>query len=85
MDIVRLPDGETAPPDSDCIRLTTRPDGSVELTGSLLQNCGNDADAVSVALISSDLYPGEAEAEQAGLAWANDHCVALLYVSREKA
>ena len=75
MDVRRLPVGEVAPPDADCIRLHHLADGRLRLEGSLLD--GEE----SVSLTQS-FYRTQGEAEAAGLAWADGHGVATLYVSR---
>ena len=42
--------------------------------------CGDGEDAESVAMVGSDPYPTFDDAEAAGLAWAEAHCVATIYV-----
>ena len=83
MDIVRLPRGKRAANNVDCIHVEPTDDGRFDLTGSMLANCAEGADsAESVALISGATFDSEAAAEAAGIAWANEQCVPLLYVSR---
>ncbi|UYY58295.1 hypothetical protein [Sphingomonas sp. S2-65] len=82
MEIIKLPVGHTAAEDTDCIRIQELPGGKFELNGSVLASCG-DADAFeSVSMVGSDPYASSDDAESAGLAWANEHCVERLYVAR---
>ena len=80
MDIEKLPPGEIAPVDSDCIKITKRDDGRFTLITSALVQCDDDDEAVSEAVIGSEEYASYDEAEQAGLAWAEEQCVAHIYV-----
>ena len=83
MDIVNLPRGQRATNDVDCIHIAKAPGGGFDLTGSALVNCRDGSDAAeSVALISGPTYESEEAAETAGVAWATEMCVPLLYVSR---
>jgi hypothetical protein len=82
MDIVKLPVGERASVDTDCISIQELPDGAFSLTGSVLQSCVDDDGAESVSLIGGDTYPSYEEAEAAGLAWAGECCAETVYVSR---
>ena len=83
MDIVNLPAGVRASHDSDCISIQEVHGDRFVLNGSVLVRCGEGAaSAESTALIGGDSYASYAEAEAAGLAWASDHCVETLYVSR---
>ncbi|SOB87663.1 hypothetical protein SAMN06297144_2799 [Sphingomonas guangdongensis] len=75
MEIIKLPVGERAPVESDCISIDEQPDGSFALTGSLL---GPDE---SVALVSELRFDSIDEAESTGLAWAADCDIATLYVT----
>lgn len=75
MEIVKLPVGERAPVESDCISIDEQPDGSFNLTGSLL---GPDE---SVALVSDLKFATVQEAENTGLAWAADCNVEKLFVA----
>lgn len=75
MEIVRLPVGEGAPRDSDCISIEEQPDGSFGLTGSLLSDEG------SVAIVSPIICPTREAAEEQGLSWAAGCDVPRLYVS----
>ena len=84
MKIIKLPPGETAPVDTDCIKINEVPGGGFTLVASALMMCGNGDgdgdDAESVALVGSEPYPSFEAAEAAGLAWASEHCVATVYV-----
>ena len=81
MEIVKLPVGEQAPEDSDCIGLRHLPDGKVRLEASALVCRGDSELAESIALVDGDAYDSMEEAEDAGMAWANEHGVERLYVS----
>ena len=82
MDIIKLPPGQHADEDTDCIKIERTPDGRYSLISSALVACDNDeVDAGdSEAVISSDTYPSPEEAEAAGIAWAASLCVERLYV-----
>ena len=83
MDVINLPQGERAAEDVDCIHVERTPTGRFQLTGSALVNCDDGSDsAESIALIGDPSYASAEEAEAAGLAWAQQQCVATLYVSR---
>jgi hypothetical protein len=74
MEIIRLPEGEAATVDSDCISIDTV-EGGFRLTGSL------PAHEESRALVDRDLYNSQAAAEAAGLTWASSCGVTTLYVA----
>ena len=80
MEIIKLPLGEPAPSDSDCIRIQERSGGRFALAGSVLFQCGDVDAAESVSLIGGDDYASYDDAESAGLAWANNHCADTVYV-----
>jgi hypothetical protein len=80
MQTVRLPSGEHAPAEADCISIYEG-DGGFVLNGSVLLRCGDSNELESVSLIGGPTYPTRDAAEAAGLAWAADHCVETLYVS----
>lgn len=80
MDIIKLPVGDMAPADTDCIKINATPAGDYTLVASALMMCGDGEDAESVALVGSDPYPSYDEAEAAGLAWAESHCVQTVYI-----
>lgn len=82
MEIIKLPAGEQASDESDCIRIEESPAGSFTLTGSVLLRCGDADVAESVSLIGGDPYESYESAEAAGLAWAAEHCADVLYVCR---
>lgn len=82
MEIVNLPTGLTGTVEDDCIRIQQMPDGRFMLTGNVLAGCGDTEATESVGLIGSGPYDSYAAAEAAGLAWASEHCVELLHVSR---
>ena len=80
MDIIKLPAGEMAPPDTDCIKINRTAAGDYTLVASALMVCGDGDDAESVALVGSEPYPSYEKAEGAGLAWAEAHCVGTIYI-----
>jgi hypothetical protein len=84
MDIVKLPVGQQASDESDCIRIQELEDGAFSLNGSVLFRCGDAEVAESVSLIGGDPYPSYEAAEAAGLAWAGEHCAEVLYVCRSE-
>lgn len=75
MEIIRLPVGEEAPRDSDCISIEEQPDGSFTFTGSLLSA------EESVAIVSPIACPTREAAEEQGTSWAANCEVARLYVA----
>jgi hypothetical protein len=84
MEIIKLPSGERASNDADCISIQQLPGGGYSLNGSLLRRCSDDDPAESMALIGGDPYRSYEDAEAAGLAWASDHCVETLFISRSE-
>ena len=74
MEIVRLPIGERAPIDSDCISIEQGETG-YNLTGSLL------GDEESVAIVSPIICATREAAEEQGIAWAEECGVPMLYVA----
>jgi hypothetical protein len=81
MKIIKMPDGEKAPVESDCISIVELADGRFSLNGSALLVCGDTEQTESVAMIGSDTYASYDDAEAAGMAWASDHCVDTLYIT----
>lgn len=75
MDIVRLPIGESAPVDSDCISIDQQPDGTFLLTGSIL------TEEESVAIVSGIVCDSRDSAEEQGTAWAANCGIPMLYVA----
>ncbi|MDB5694907.1 MAG: hypothetical protein JWN21_450 [Sphingomonas bacterium] len=82
MEIIKLPAGETAPKESDCISVEEQADGTFELNTSALSACDPADDEESMAVIGSEPYPSYAAAEAAGLAIAAEQCVETVYISR---
>lgn len=80
MEIIRLPAGELAPDEADCVRIIRAAEGGFELNCNALQSCGDGDETESVSLIGGDRYPSFANAEAAGLAWANEHCAEQVYL-----
>ncbi|WP_267397154.1 MULTISPECIES: hypothetical protein [unclassified Sphingomonas] len=81
MEILKLPEGERAPDEVDCISIERQDDGRYELQGSALINCGDGDEVESVSLVQMTTYDTYEEAEAVGLAWAAEQCVEQLYVS----
>ncbi len=82
MEIIKLPVGENASDESDCVRIQMLPNGAFSLTGSVLFRCGDAEVAESVSLIGGEPYETYDAAEAAGLAWANEHCAEVIYICR---
>ena len=81
MEIIKLPPGERAPQESDCVSIERLSDGRFGLNGSALQLCGDGQEAESVAMIGGEPYDSYDEAEAAGLAWIAEYCVKEVFVS----
>ena len=80
MDVIKLAPGEMASEETDCIKINEMPDGRFSLVASALMDCGDGESPESVALVGSEPYACYADAESAGLAWAEAHCVATIYI-----
>jgi hypothetical protein len=82
MEIIKLPPGEHAGEDTDCIKIERTANGRFSLATSALVACDSDDEDAgdSAAVISSDTYATVEEAEAAGLAWAAGLCVQKIYV-----
>lgn len=86
MEIIRLPWGELAPKDSDCIHVQEEVAGRWQLNTSALESCdADDEDAASDATIGGAPYASYDAAEAAGLAIAGEHCAGVVYISRARA
>lgn len=81
MEITRLPSGRRAPDEADCISIEERPDGTFELQGAALINCGDGEEVESAALMELPVFLSREEAEDVGLAWAAEQCVEHLYIT----
>ena len=81
MEIIQLPNGQTAPKDSDFISIVENAKGAFELDTSNLVGCS--AAEESEAVIGSEPYPSYEAAEAAGLVIAAENCVETVYVSRQ--
>ena len=81
MEIIRLPSGEHAPVNADCISVFPDESGGFTLNGTALLACGDTNETESISLIGGPSYRTREEAEAAGQAWAPDQCVTTLYVS----
>lgn len=84
MEIIKLPSGEAAPSDSDCIRIQQLSEDRYELSGSVLLRCGDADVAESVSLVGGEAYSSYDDAEAAGLAWLEDHCPERIFVARSQ-
>ena len=81
MEIIKLPPGEEADEDTDCIKIQRTSEGRYSLISSALVECDDYEDqGDSEAVISSESYDTYEEAEAAGLAWASGLCVERIYV-----
>lgn len=78
MQIVKLPVGQIAALDVDCIAIEKLATGKYDLTGSALTMCGEASHDVSVS-IEGEPYETYEQAESAGLAWAERLGVQILY------
>ena len=79
MEVIRLDIGRRPSDDSDCVKVEETSDGRFALTGTVLCEQGGD-DAESVSLVGTATFENMAEAEEAGLVWANAQGVQVLYV-----
>jgi hypothetical protein len=79
MEVVRLPVGEQAPVDADCLRIEQVSEFSFKLTASAL--CGGADEGESVSIVDAPMFQSLPEAEAAGLAWAEDVGVQQLFIS----
>jgi hypothetical protein len=80
MEIVKLQAGQSAPTNSDSIRIDHSTRGKYSLIGSALLNCGDSEQAESVSIVASETYDTVDQAHDAGVAWASAHCVKQLFV-----
>ena len=80
MEIVRLPVGEQAPVDADCIRIEELSGSTFKLTASAL--CVGSDDGDSVSIVDGPVFESDEQAEAAGRAWATNVGVERLFVSR---
>ena len=74
MEVIKLPFGERAPLDSDCISIEHLPDGRFRVSGTLLT--GEESTAL-VGIVCDTA----AQAEDQGLAWADGCSVPKVYLS----
>lgn len=79
MDLIRLPVGEQADADKDCIRIEELEDGSHRLTGTAL--CTLEDEGTSVSLVDGLTFATCDEAEQVGVAWAESVGVEHMHIS----
>lgn len=75
MEIIKLPKGERADDDADCVHIAANADGKFELVGTALD--GED----TISIMDGEPYSTYDDAEAAGLAWADGHGVERLFVS----
>ena len=83
MEIIKLPVGEQAPKESDCISIDERADGKFELNTSALSNCPDADEGESASVIGSQPYDSYDQAEAAGLVIASEQCVQTVFISRQ--
>lgn len=79
LEIVRLPLGEQASVDADCIRIEEQPGATYKLTASAL--CVDADDGESVSIVGGPLFGTIEQAEAAGVAWAASVGVERLFIS----
>ena len=79
MEIVRLPIGEQAPVDADCIRVEQTAEAVFRLTASAL--CVDADEGESVSVVNAPTFESAEKAEAAGLVWAANVGVERLFVS----
>jgi hypothetical protein len=80
MEIIRLPLGEQATIDADCIRIEEQVSGTYKLTGSAM--CAGTDEGDSVSIVGDGLeFESVEEAEATGVAWAREVGVERLFVS----
>lgn len=79
MQIERLPLGQQAPYEADCIRIEEQADGRFKLTASAL--CMEEDEGESVSIVGGPLFETIEQAEKAGLAWAESVGAERLYIS----
>jgi hypothetical protein len=82
MEIVRLKPGERAPDDSDRVTVNSLPSGKHGFTGV---TATREERPAAVYAGSENALPSYNEAEEAGIAWAEQHEIAILYVERPDA
>ena len=85
MEIIKLPFGERAPEESDCISVEELADGRYNLNTSTLGACRREDEAESASVIGGAPYDSYDAAEAAGLAIAAEQCVDTVYISTLKA
>jgi hypothetical protein len=78
MEIIKLPVGEQASLDADCIRIEELPGSTFKLTASALCVGSDDGDSVSV--VGGPVFDTRDKVEAAGIAWATDVGVERLFV-----
>ena len=74
MDVIDLAPGEVSPEDADRILLIELPNGVCGVSGSVVTA------REPVHMVVPNLLPSLEEARDAGIAWAEEHDVARLYV-----
>lgn len=79
MEIVRLPVGEQAPVDADCIRIEQTADAVFQLTASAM--CVDVDEGESVSIVNAPTFETADKAEAAGLVWAASVGVEQLFIS----
>jgi hypothetical protein len=79
MQITRLPVGDVAASDVDCVRIEQERDGTYKMTASAL--CARRDDNESVSIVGGRPFASVQQAEEAGIAWASDVGAEQLYIS----
>ena len=79
MEIVRLPVGEQASVDADCIRIEELEGSIFKLTASAL--CVSSDEDDSVSIVGGPVFDSMEQAEAAGVAWATNVGIECLFLS----
>lgn len=82
MKIIRLKPGERAPEDSDRIVINSLPSGKHGVSGV---TATREARPASIHMVAENGMTSDGEAEAAGIRWAMQHPIDVLYVERPDA
>lgn len=79
MKIIRLEPGERAPDDSDRIVINALPSGRYGVSGI---TATRERRPAAVCMVTENSLPSDGEAEAAGIRWAAQHPIDVLYIER---
>lgn len=82
MKIVRLKPGERAPDDSDRITINSLPSGKHGVSGV---TATRETRPAAVYMVTENAVASDSDAEAAGIRWAMQHPIDILYVERPDA